>query len=79
VKTSSGLGFIDNYLIDKHFIKRGRFGRLSEALLMNAAYTGIGLGEATALIIKKGNDAGCRGSGMVVIMDVRDITHRNIA
>ncbi|MES2680240.1 MAG: cyanophycinase [Bacteroidota bacterium] len=79
VKTSSGLGFIDNCIIDTHFIKRGRFGRLSEALLMNPGYIGIGLGEDTALIIKKGNEAECRGSGMVVIMDGRDITHSNIA
>ncbi len=79
VKTSSGLGFIDNCLIDTHFIKRGRFGRLTEALLMNPAYIGIGLGEDTALIIKKGNEAECKGSGMVVIMDGRDITHSNIA
>jgi len=79
VKTSSGLGFIDNCIIDTHFIKRGRFGRLSEALLMNPAYIGIGLGEDTALIIRKGNEAECKGSGMVVIMDGRDITHTNIA
>ena len=46
---------------------------------MNPAYIGIGLGEDTALIIKKGNEAECKGSGMVVIMDGRDITHSNIA
>ncbi len=79
VKVSSGLGFIDNCIVDTHFVKRGRFGRLCEALLMNPAYIGIGLGEDTALIIKKGNEAECRGSGMVVIMDGRDITHSNIA
>jgi cyanophycinase len=79
VKISSGLGFIDNCIIDTHFVKRGRFGRLCEALLMNPAYIGIGLGEDTALIIKKGNEAECMGSGMVVILDGRDITHSNIA
>lgn len=79
VKISSGLGFIDNVIVDTHFIKRGRFGRLSEALLMNPAYIGIGLGEDTALIIKKGNEAECKGSGSVVIMDGRDINHTNIA
>lgn len=79
VKTSSGLGFIDHCIIDTHFVKRGRFGRLTEALLMNPAYIGIGLGEDTALIIKKGNEAECRGSGMVMILDGRDIYHSNIA
>ncbi|MEO6302357.1 MAG: hypothetical protein ABIP51_04225, partial [Bacteroidia bacterium] len=38
-----------------------------------------GLGEDTALIIRKGNEAECRGSGMVVILDGRDISQSNIA
>ncbi len=79
VKVSSGLGFIDHCIIDTHFVRRGRFGRLTEALLMNPAYIGIGLGEDTALIIRHGNEAECRGSGMVMILDGRDIYHNNIA
>ncbi len=35
VKTSSGLCFIDHCIVDTHFIKRGRFGRLALAVLMN--------------------------------------------
>jgi cyanophycinase len=37
------------------------------------------LGEDTALIIKNGTDAECRGSGMVVIIDGRHILQTNIA
>jgi cyanophycinase len=79
VKFSSGLGFIDGCIIDTHFIKRGRFGRLAQSIVMNPACIGIGLGEDTALIIKKGNIAECRGSGMVVIIDGEDVRHTNIA
>ncbi|MDP1801454.1 MAG: cyanophycinase [Bacteroidota bacterium] len=79
VKVSSGLGFIDHCIIDTHFVKRGRFGRLVEALLMNPSCIGIGLGEDTALIIRNGNEAECKGSGMVVILDGRDISETNIA
>ncbi len=79
VRTTSGLGFIDHCIIDTHFVKRGRFGRLTEALLMNPSCIGIGLGEDTALIIKNGNEAECRGSGMVTILDGRDITQTNIS
>jgi cyanophycinase len=79
VKLSSGLGFINHCIIDTHFVKRGRFGRLVEALLMNPSCIGIGLGEDTALTIKKGNEAECSGSGMVTILDGRDITHTNIS
>jgi cyanophycinase len=79
VKISSGLGFINHCIIDTHFVKRARFGRLAEALLMNPSCIGIGLGEDTALTIKKGNEAECSGSGMVIILDGRDIAHTNIS
>lgn len=79
VKVSSGLGFIDGCLIDTHFVKRGRFGRLSLGVVMNPTCIGIGLGEDTALIIKKGNIAECYGSGMVTIIDGKNVKHSNIA
>ncbi len=78
VKISSGLGFIDGCLIDTHFAKRGRIGRLAQGIVMNPTCIGIGIGEDTALIIKKGNEAECRGSGMVMIVDGSDIKHTNI-
>jgi cyanophycinase len=46
---------------------------------MNPACIGIGLGEDTALIIKKGDVAACSGSGMVIIMDGINVGHTNIA
>jgi cyanophycinase len=79
VKISSGLGFVEGCIIDTHFVKRGRFGRLAEAIVMNPTCIGIGLGEDTALLITKGNEAVCLGSGMVTIIDGRDVGHTNIA
>jgi cyanophycinase len=78
LKMSSGMGIIDGLVIDTHFIKRGRFGRLAHAITMNPEPLGIGLGEDTALIIKNGCDAECRGSGMVIIIDGMHIEHTNI-
>lgn len=78
INTCSGLGFLPECIIDTHFIKRGRFGRLAHAITMNPEQLGIGLGEDTALIIKNGTDAECRGSGMVVIIDGRYIKQTNI-
>lgn len=78
LRTSSGLGLIDNCIIDTHFIKRGRFGRLAQAVIVNPGQLGIGLGEDTALIIKKGHQAECFGSGMVVIIDGSGIKQTNI-
>ncbi|KTD52575.1 cyanophycinase [Legionella quinlivanii] len=78
LKTSSGLGFIQNCIIDTHFIKRGRFARLAHAIIINPDQLGVGLGEDTALIIKNGSEAECRGSGMVVIIDGKHIRQTNI-
>lgn len=78
IDTCSGLGFLPECIIDTHFIKRGRFGRLAHAITMNPEQLGIGLGEDTALIIENGTDAECRGSGMVVVIDGRFIKQTNI-
>ena len=76
--TSSGLGILHSCVIDTHFIKRGRFSRLAHAIIMNPEQLGIGLGEDTALVIRNGSDAECYGSGMVVIIDGRNIDQTNI-
>jgi cyanophycinase len=78
LKLAAGLGIFDTCIIDTHFIKRGRFGRLAHAVTMNPDALGVGLGEDTALIIKNGFDAECRGSGMVVIIDGNCIEQTNI-
>lgn len=79
IKISSGLGFMDGCIIDTHFTSRGRFGRLAQAIVMNPTCVGIGISENTALIIKKGREAYCIGSGMVIIIDGRHVEHTNIA
>lgn len=73
-----GIGLIDNCIIDTHFIKRGRFSRLAHAVIKNREKLGIGLGEDTALVVKGGHLAYCRGSGMVVIIDGKKIKETNI-
>lgn len=69
VKITYGLEVLDSCIVDTHFVKRGRFGRLAQAVAMNPLSLGIGIGEDTALLITKGNDATCIGSGMVIIID----------
>ncbi|MBO9657275.1 MAG: cyanophycinase [Chitinophagaceae bacterium] len=79
LRITSGLGIFDTCIIDTHFIQRGRFGRLVNAIIMNPESLGIGLGEDTALIIKKGTEAECRGSGSTIIIDGIEIGQTNIA
>jgi cyanophycinase len=51
VKITSGLGLIDGVIIDTHFVRRGRIGRLFQAVVSNPRILGIGLGEDTGLLI----------------------------
>ncbi|MFY8091405.1 MAG: cyanophycinase [Chitinophagaceae bacterium] len=79
VKITTGLGFMDNVIIDSHFEKRGRFGRLAQAVAANPGCIGIGLGEDTGMLITEGNKMQAIGSGMVMIIDGHHIKHSNIA
>ena len=79
VKMTTGLDFIDSVIIDSHFEKRGRFGRLAQAVATNPSCIGIGLGEDTGILITEGNKLEAIGSGLVVIVDGHDILHSNIA
>lgn len=79
VKMTTGLGFINTIIIDSHFEKRGRFGRLVQSVATNPSSIGIGLGEDTGMLITEGNKMEAIGSGLVVIIDGHDILHSNIA
>ena len=71
-----GLGLIPELIIDTHFIQRGRFGRVSEAVAKYPEKVGIGLAEDTGLIIK--NDiVEVIGSGMIIVFDPRKVKHNN--
>jgi len=79
VKITTGLGFIDDVIVDSHFEKRGRFGRLAQAVASNPQCIGIGLGEDTGMLILDGNKMEAIGSGLVIILDGHEIGHCNIA
>jgi cyanophycinase len=79
VKMTTGLGFIGSVIVDSHFEKRGRFGRLSQAIATNPSAIGIGLGEDTGMLVTEGNKMEAIGSGLVIIIDGHDILHSNIA
>ncbi|MCC6385046.1 MAG: cyanophycinase [Bacteroidia bacterium] len=79
VKITTGLGFIKDVIIDSHFDKRGRFGRLAQAVASNPACIGIGLGEDTGVYITDDNILEAIGSGLVIIVDGHKIRYTNIA
>ncbi|MBD8082847.1 cyanophycinase [Chryseobacterium caseinilyticum] len=77
IKMVSGLGLIDSCIVDTHFVHRGRFSRLAHAIILHENHLGIGLGEDTALLIEKGDQAMCIGSGNVVIISGKEILQTN--
>ena len=78
IKIAKGFDFINQVIVDTHFIKRGRFARLAHAVALNPTCLGIGLGEDTALLISEGNIAECIGTGMVILIDGNNIGITNI-
>jgi cyanophycinase len=78
VKITGGLGFINNVIIDTHFVQRGRIGRLMYACASNPINVGIGLGEDTGLLITKGNNMEAIGSGLIILVDATNMRHTNI-
>ncbi|HIA05676.1 MAG TPA: cyanophycinase [Flavobacteriales bacterium] len=79
VQLSRGLGFIKDVTFDSHFVKRGRFSRLFQAVAMNPVCLGIGLGEDTGLLITEGHKMEAIGSGLVIIVDGENIRYTNVA
>lgn len=78
VKITSGLGLIDDVVIDTHFVQRGRIGRLFQAVVGNPKVLGIGLGEDTGLLITNGRQMEAIGSGLVILVDGREIKDTNL-
>lgn len=78
VKITSGLALIDHVIIDTHFVKRGRIGRLFQAVVSNPKVLGIGLGEDTGLLITNGKQMEAIGSGLVILVDGREIKDTNL-
>lgn len=78
VKITSGLGLIDNVIIDTHFVQRGRIGRLFQAVVGNPKVLGIGLGEDTGLLITNNNRMEAIGSGLVMLVDGREVKDTNL-
>lgn len=75
IRMHQGLGLIDELIIDTHFVTRGRFGRLVEAVAIHPDLMGVGIAEDTGLIIKHGNECKVIGTGMVILIDPSQLTH----
>ena len=70
VSLSNGLGFFSGGLVDQHFLKRGRIGRLLIALYAIRQFSlGIGIDEDTAAVCQ-GDTVEVLGSSGILVVDV---------
>lgn len=70
-----GLGFVrDGLLIDQHFLKRGRIGRMLPALHALGYRTGLGVDENAAVVIRGGRLEVIGGAGALLV-DLDGATH----
>lgn len=78
VKIGEGLNLISGVIIDTHFVIRGRFGRLLEAVVTHPKTIGVGLGEDTGILLTEGHLIETIGSNLVVIADGHHVQYTNV-
>jgi len=69
VQMAQGLGFAPGLVIDQHFRRRDRMGRLITALSYNPEPLGVGVDEDTAALIDGDGVMTIIGSGAVTVVD----------
>ncbi len=74
VVTAAGFGYIDNAIIDQHFVRRRRHNRLMSLVMENPQLIGAGIDESTALEVRPDGTWKVLGESVVVIYDARKAT-----
>ena len=69
VHMAQGLGLTSDLLIDQHFRRRDRLGRLLTALAYNPDPLGVGIDEDTAAVVEPSGMLTVLGAGAVTIVD----------
>ncbi len=69
IETVEGFGFISNAIVDQHFIKRKRHNRLLSLVLEHPQLIGIGIDEATAIIVNPDETFTVIGDATVLVVD----------
>jgi cyanophycinase len=67
IQFKTGLGLLNNAIIDQHFIVRSRYNRLLSAMAAFPSLACIGIDEETAIIVQ-GNTVKIAGTGQVIVM-----------
>lgn len=69
VITAKGFGFLENIVVDQHFLKRKRQIRLISVLMDNPGLRGIGIDEETAIVVKSDNTLEVIGDNKAMLFE----------
>jgi cyanophycinase len=69
IVTSEGFGFIENAIVDQHFVRRRRHNRLMSLILEHPNLVGIGIDESTAIWVSPDQTFEVLGKSVVLIYD----------
>jgi cyanophycinase len=69
--SASGLGLVPGLIIDQHFVRRRRMNRLVGIVLDQPGRIGVGIGEATAIVVSGGRFR-VLGRNSVIVVDPRE-------
>jgi len=79
VVLAPGLGLTNRVIIDQHFNRRGRLGRLLAALSFNPFVCGLGIDENTAAFIAPDGSLEVVGHGTITVVDPADLRHSSMS
>ncbi|MFN0158021.1 MAG: cyanophycinase [Bacteroidota bacterium] len=68
IKTTEGFGFLEDVIIDQHFVRRKRHNRLLSLVMENPRLLGVGIDEATCIVVT-GDEFEVLGERTVVVYD----------
>jgi len=68
IEIKQGLGLLEGAIIDQHFVRRSRHNRLISAVIEHPEVKGIGIDEATAILVS-GNEAEVVGISQVIVLE----------
>ena len=74
VETVEGMGFVTDAIIDQHFVRRKRHNRLITVVLEHPRLVGVGIDEATAVVIGPDHTFRVVGESVVVVYDATGAT-----
>ncbi|MBT1688983.1 cyanophycinase [Dawidia soli] len=68
IETKPGLGLMTQAIVDQHFVRRSRYNRLISAVIEFPQLTGIGIDEATAILVD-GDKIEVVGESQVIVLE----------